>query len=68
LGTLAGSVLLTGLALYRHRLPQLRRLDETKTRLTHWLDTLQSGIVNDYVTWLLFGLACLGGGLAYGLR
>jgi hypothetical protein len=33
-----------------------------------WLDTLQSGIVNDYITWLVFGLACLGGGLAFGLR
>jgi len=29
---------------------------------------LQSGVINDYVTWIVFGLACIGGALALAIR
>ena len=29
---------------------------------------VQSGIVNDYITWIIVGLACLGGVLAFTSR
>jgi hypothetical protein len=28
----------------------------------------QSGVVNDYVTWIVIGLACIGGALAFAIR
>ncbi len=66
--TLAGSILLAAFVLYRRRLPRPRWLGRADVRLTPILDSLQSGIVNDYTTWLVLGRACLGGGLAVGLR
>jgi hypothetical protein len=28
----------------------------------------QSGVVNDYVTWIVIGVACVGGTLAFSIR
>jgi hypothetical protein len=28
----------------------------------------QSGVVNDYVTWVVVGMACLGAALAFSIR
>ena len=56
-------------ALYWRRLPVLRRGYEPGVGLTEPLRRFQSGVVNDYVTWIVLGLACLGGifALAIGL-
>ena len=32
------------------------------------LEGFQSGVINDYVTWIVLGLACLGGLLALMIR
>jgi hypothetical protein len=32
------------------------------------LEGFQSGVVNDYVTWIILGVACIGGVLAYAIR
>ena len=32
------------------------------------IERFQSGVVNDYVTWIVLGLACIGGGLALVFR
>ncbi len=61
LAVAAGSVAVALLALYWRRLP---------LRIRPWpsaapiLDGFQSGVVNDYVTWLVLGMACLGGLIA----
>ena len=67
LGSVAGGLLLAFLALYRRRLPVLRGLRPAPggARL---LNRFQSGVVNDYVTWAVLGLACLGGALALAIR
>jgi hypothetical protein len=36
--------------------------------LTRPIERFQSGVVNDYVTWVVIGLACLGGVLAFSIR
>ncbi|MBV9380225.1 MAG: hypothetical protein JOY82_15685 [Streptosporangiaceae bacterium] len=64
----AGALLLAYLALYWRRLPVLRRGYEPGTGLTTLAEGFQSGVVNDYVTWMVFGLACLGGVLALIIR
>ncbi|MBV9446515.1 MAG: hypothetical protein JO345_11565 [Streptosporangiaceae bacterium] len=66
-GSTAGALLLAYLALYWRRLPLLRRGYEPGAGLTAPIMRFQSGIVNDYVTWLVFGLACLGAVLAFSL-
>lgn len=66
LGTAAGSVLLALAGLYRRRLPFLVDYRPSR-RLATALDSLQSGVVNDYVTWLVIGVACLGGVLAFSI-
>ncbi len=68
LGTAAGAVFLAFLALYWRRLPLLRRGFEPGTGLVRPLRRFQSGVVNDYVTWVVIGLACLGGALAFSIR
>jgi multicomponent Na+:H+ antiporter subunit D len=68
LGTAAGAVFLAFLALYWRRLPLLRRGFEPGTGLVRPLRRFQSGVVNDYVTWIVIGVACLGGALAFSLR
>ena len=59
-----GAVLLALAALYWRRLPVLRRGYEPGAGLTVVIQRFQSGVINDYVTWLVAGLACLGGVLA----
>jgi multicomponent Na+:H+ antiporter subunit D len=64
----AGALLLAFLALYWRRLPVLRRGFEPGAGLTTLAERFQSGVINDYVTWLVAGLACLGGVLALIVR
>jgi multicomponent Na+:H+ antiporter subunit D len=67
-GSAAGALVLAFLALYWRRLPVLRRGLEPGTGLTKPVQAFQSGVVNDYVAWMVLGLACLGGVLALTLR
>jgi multicomponent Na+:H+ antiporter subunit D len=67
-GSAAGGLVLAFLALYWQRLPLLRRGFEPGTGLIRPIRRFQSGVVNDYVTWIVVGLACLGGALAFSLR
>ena len=60
------SIVLAAVGLYRRRLPIALR-GATLRRLAAVLDALQSGVVNDYVVWLVVGLACLGGALVFGI-
>jgi multicomponent Na+:H+ antiporter subunit D len=68
LGSAAGAVVLAGLALYRRRLPLLRRAPGPGPGLSGFFRAVQSGVVNDYVAWAVLGLAALGGTLALALR
>ena len=63
-----GALVLAFLALYWRRLPVLRRGFEPGRGLTRPIARFQSGVVNDYVTWVVIGLACLGGALAFAIR
>jgi multicomponent Na+:H+ antiporter subunit D len=56
-----GAAGLAYIALYWRRLPVLRRGYEPGAGLTTFAEGFQSGVINDYVTWLVLGLACLGG-------
>ncbi len=67
-GSAAGSVVLALVSLYWRRLPVLRRGFEPGRGLTGPIRRLQSGVVADYVTWLVLGVACLGGALALAIR
>jgi multicomponent Na+:H+ antiporter subunit D len=67
-GSTAGALVLAFLALYWRRLPVLRRGFEPGAGLARASQRFQSGIVNDYVTWLVVGLACVGGALAFAVR
>jgi multicomponent Na+:H+ antiporter subunit D len=67
-GSTAGALVLAFLALYWRRLPVLRRGFEPGRGLTRPIERFQSGVVNDYVTWVVIGLACLGGALAFAIR
>jgi multicomponent Na+:H+ antiporter subunit D len=67
-GSALGAVMLALAALYWRRLPVLRRGYEPGAGLTVPLRRFQSGVVNDYVTWIVLGLACLGGVLAMVIR
>jgi hypothetical protein len=68
LGTAAGAVVLAAAALYWRRLPLLRRGFEPGTGLVRPLRRFQSGVVNDYVTWIVIGVVCLGGALAFSIH
>jgi len=68
LASAAGGLLLAWLALYWRRLPVLRRGFEPGTGLVQPIRRFQSGVVNDYVTWIVLGVACLGGALAFSIR
>jgi hypothetical protein len=46
----------------------LRRGFEPGTGLARPILGFQSGIVNDYVTWIVLGIACIGGALALAVR
>lgn len=67
LATVAGSVVLAWAGLYGRRLLGSGQ-GRLRARVTPVLDALQSGVVNDYVTWLVVGVACIGGALAFALR
>jgi multicomponent Na+:H+ antiporter subunit D len=67
-GSAIGALVLAFLALYWRRLPVLRRGYEPGAGLTAPIQRFQSGVLNDYVTWIVFGLACLGGVLAVIVR
>jgi multicomponent Na+:H+ antiporter subunit D len=67
-GSAIGAVILALVALYWRRLPLLRRGYEPGVGLTTPVQRFQSGVVNDYVTWIVLGLACLGGVLAAIIR
>jgi multicomponent Na+:H+ antiporter subunit D len=62
------ALVLAGLALYARRLPRLRSLLQPGMALVRPLEGFQSGVVNDYVTWIILGVACIGGVLAYAIR
>jgi hypothetical protein len=56
----AGALILAWLALFWRRLPVLHGY-EPSARLATAARRFHSGVVNDYVTWIVLGLACLGG-------
>ncbi len=64
-GSVIGSLVLAFLALYWRRLPLLRRGHEPGAGLAAPIQRLQSGVINDYVTWIVLGLAGVGGVLAF---
>ena len=66
--SVAGAILLALTALYWRRLPVLRRGFEPGRGLTSATERFQSGVVNDYITWLTAGVAALGGILAVIIR
>lgn len=63
-----GAAALALAALYWRRLPVLRRGYEPGAGLTIPIRRFQSGIINDYITWLVAGVATLGGVLALVIR
>lgn len=67
-GSTIGALILAFLALYWRRLPLLGRGFEPGAGLTAPLQRFQSGVVNDYVTWIVLGLAGIGGVLALIIR
>ncbi|HYX59549.1 MAG TPA: proton-conducting transporter membrane subunit, partial [Streptosporangiaceae bacterium] len=67
-GATIGALVLAFLALYWRRLPLLRRGYEPGAGLTAPIQRFQSGVINDYVTWIVLGLAVIGGVLALIVR
>jgi multicomponent Na+:H+ antiporter subunit D len=67
-GSAAGALILAWVALYWRRLPLLHRGHEPGSGLAAPIRWFQSGVVNDYVTWIVVGLAGLGGVFAVILR
>ena len=63
-----GAAALALAALYWRRLPLLRRGYEPSAGLTVPIRRFQSGVINDYITWLIAGVATLGGLLAIVIR
>jgi len=66
--SVAGAILLALTALYWRRLPVLRKGYEPGTGLREVIESFQSGVINDYITWLVTGVAALGGILALIIR
>jgi multicomponent Na+:H+ antiporter subunit D len=69
--SVVGSVALALFALFRHRLVPANTRRRTSAFLDGGLDVLRgvhSGVIGDYVAWLTFGVAALGGLLALALR
>jgi multicomponent Na+:H+ antiporter subunit D len=64
----AGAILLALTALYWRRLPLPRRGYEPAADLAAATRRFQSGVINDYITWLVTGVAALGGILAIIIR
>jgi hypothetical protein len=67
-GATIGALILAFLALYWRRLPLLRRGYEPGAGPTAPIQCFQSGVINDYVTWMVLGLAVIGGVLALIIR
>jgi multicomponent Na+:H+ antiporter subunit D len=67
-GSAVGAVLLALAALYWRRLPLLRAGFEPGTGFVRAIERFQSGVIGDYVTWIVVGLACVGGALAFAIR
>lgn len=67
-GSATGALLLAAASLYRAKLSFFGRPIERVVGTTGPMQALQSGIVNDYVTWIVIGTACLGGALAFAIR
>jgi multicomponent Na+:H+ antiporter subunit D len=67
-GTAAGSLVLAATSLYWGRLVGWRLPERWRDKAVAALDGFQSGVVNDYVTWLVLGLVCLGGALGFATR
>jgi multicomponent Na+:H+ antiporter subunit D len=67
-GSAVVGLLLALVALYWRRLPLIRRGLEPGRGLVRTIERFQSGVVNDYVTWIVVGLACIGGALAFAIR
>jgi multicomponent Na+:H+ antiporter subunit D len=67
LGSVLGALIMAGLALYWRRLPLLRAYRPSAS-LAASARRFQSGVVNDYITWVVIGLACLGGVFAFVIR
>ncbi|MGH9103220.1 MAG: complex I subunit 5 family protein [Acidimicrobiales bacterium] len=67
-GSAAGALALAAVALLWRRLPLLRQGFEPGTGLVNLVRRFQSGVVNDYVAWIVVGVACLGGALAFSIR
>ena len=63
-----GALLVGLVGLYWRRLPVLRRGFQPGEGRSRVVEGFQSGVINDYVTWLVAGLACLGGILALIVR
>jgi multicomponent Na+:H+ antiporter subunit D len=62
------AALLALTALYWRRLPVLRRGYEPGAGLTVATQRFQSGVINDYITWLVTGVAAIGAVLALIVR
>jgi multicomponent Na+:H+ antiporter subunit D len=67
-GSALGALILAGLSLYRRRIPLLRDGPEPDLLLAGSIRRVQSGVINDYVTWIVVGVACIGGYLAVTIR
>ena len=67
-GSAAGGLVLAALALYWRRIPPLARSAGPDLILGDPIRRFQSGVVNDYVTWVIVGVACLGAALALSIR
>jgi multicomponent Na+:H+ antiporter subunit D len=67
-GSALGALILAGLSLYRRRIPLLRRGPEPDLLLAGPIRRIQSGVINDYVTWIVVGVAGIGGYLAVTIR
>jgi len=66
--SVAGAFVLALVALYWRRLPVLRHGYEPGKGLRGPIQAFQSGVINDYITWLVAGVAALGGVLAAIIR
>jgi multicomponent Na+:H+ antiporter subunit D len=67
-GSALGALIVAGLSLYRRRIPLLRRGPEPDLLLADPVRRLQSGVINDYVTWIVVGVAGIGAYLAVAIR
>ena len=65
---LCSVLLLAPAALYWRRLPVLSRGYEPGRGQTVALQRFQSGVISDYITWLVTGVAAIGAALALIVR